>query len=134
MKWIKYPHKKPLRHGWYDTKRTVLDAHCFDVTVPNSDKTLWWNGENFSNGVGEITAVESDDILLWTPVEKSHQQDDPYITIEYVSRQVVYNPIYGDDRVCECGDTYDRHFDSYEDNAAVGCKYCECFNFKEDKK
>lgn len=42
-----------------------------------------------------------------------------------------YNPDYGDDRVCECGHAYYRHFDSYDNNAPVGCKYCSCFVFAE---
>lgn len=44
-----------------------------------------------------------------------------------------YNPNYGDNRICNCGHVYERHFDSYEDNEAVGCKYCNCFEFKEMK-
>lgn len=43
-----------------------------------------------------------------------------------------YNPKYGDDRVCECGHLYYRHFDSYENMSAVGCKYCECHTFNEN--
>ena len=43
----------------------------------------------------------------------------------------LYNPKFGDDKVCKCGHSYDRHFDSYEDMAAVGCKYCQCFDFEE---
>ena len=59
----------------------------------------------------------------------------PYIK-KRVSRIIrLYNPKYGDERVCECGHTYDRHFDGYEEpeNAAVGCKYCSCYTFKEAK-
>jgi hypothetical protein len=37
-----------------------------------------------------------------------------------------YDPEYGDNRLCECGHPYHRHFDSGEDVAAVGCKYCGC--------
>ena len=44
-----------------------------------------------------------------------------------------YNPLYGDDRVCECGHSYYRHFDTYEDMYPIGCKYCECRTFKEKK-
>lgn len=32
---------------------------------------------------------------------------------------------------CLCGHSYYRHFDSWEDMEPIGCKYCECFNFKE---
>lgn len=35
-----------------------------------------------------------------------------------------YDPSYGDQRLCLCGHTYERHFDGYEDGAPVGCKYC----------
>jgi hypothetical protein len=30
-----------------------------------------------------------------------------------------------------CTHPYFRHYDGYEDNAAVGCKYCGCFEFIE---
>ena len=42
-----------------------------------------------------------------------------------------YNPNYRDDRECECGHPYYRHFDTYEKMAPVGCKYCECMELKE---
>jgi hypothetical protein len=58
-------------------------------------------------------------------------EEAPYIVTRKVVEEIHYNPKYGNDRVCECGHTYDRHFDSYEDMAAVGCKYCECYEFKE---
>lgn len=38
---------------------------------------------------------------------------------------------FGDDKICECGHAYYRHFDTYDDMYPVGCKYCECFEFKE---
>lgn len=41
--------------------------------------------------------------------------------------QNVYDPQYGDDRLCTCGHPYARHFDSYDDNASVGCKYCPAY-------
>lgn len=39
------------------------------------------------------------------------------------------------DKICECGHTYYRHFDTYDYMKAVGCKYCgpACFMFKEQK-
>jgi hypothetical protein len=56
--------------------------------------------------------------------------NNPYIIkhIEVLS----YNPEYGDNRICECGHTYDRHFDSYEDMEPIGCKYCGCYEFVEN--
>lgn len=57
----------------------------------------------------------------------------PYLEYEYVvkMRERRYNPKYGDNRICECGHTYYRHFDSYENMDACGCKYCACDTFKE---
>jgi hypothetical protein len=57
--------------------------------------------------------------------------EKPYIEREEVVTHREYNPKYGDDRFCECGHKYYRHFDSYENMAAVGCKYCQCYEFKE---
>jgi hypothetical protein len=60
----------------------------------------------------------------------------PYLVEEktLIQRTIKYNPNYGDDRVCECGHTYYRHFDSYEDMYPCGCKYCGCREFIEQTK
>lgn len=57
--------------------------------------------------------------------------EQPYLTRTVTTTQRVYNRNYGDDRVCVCGHTYYRHFDLYEEGLAVGCKYCDCAEFKE---
>lgn len=49
----------------------------------------------------------------------------------YVGFRTKYNSKYGDDRECECGHPYYRHFDTYEEMSPVGCKYCECYTFVE---
>ena len=59
--------------------------------------------------------------------------DEPYLTEEVVRIKIRYNPAYGDDRTCECGHSYYRHFDSYENMETCGCKYCGCFEFVEAK-
>jgi hypothetical protein len=56
--------------------------------------------------------------------------DGPYLISYEVERVLSYNPEFGDDRICECGHQYHRHFDSYEDMYACGCKYCGCRDFK----
>ena len=58
--------------------------------------------------------------------------NEPYIKVEIKTFELRYNPEYGDDRICKCGHQYYRHFDSYENNSPVGCKYCECTDFEEN--
>ncbi|WP_368291307.1 hypothetical protein [Coprococcus sp. RTP21281st1_F1_RTP21281_210402] len=59
-------------------------------------------------------------------------QNSPYLEYEYKVVQRMYNPNYGDNRKCICGHSYYRHFDSYENMEACGCKYCGCSEFVED--
>lgn len=59
--------------------------------------------------------------------------EDPYLVYEYKVKIKKYNPNYGDNRMCVCGHSYVRHFDSYENMEACGCKYCGCNNFIEKK-
>ena len=42
-----------------------------------------------------------------------------------------WDPDMDENAECECGDPYYRHFDTYDDMSPVGCKYCECWTFKE---
>lgn len=56
-------------------------------------------------------------------------EQTPYI--EKIVKTRAYNPEYGDTRICKCGHHYYRHFDGYEDDAPVGCKYCQCGTFVE---
>lgn len=57
--------------------------------------------------------------------------EQPYLEVVTIKIDRKYNPKYGDDRKCKCGHPYYRHFDSYEQMEAVGCKYCECYDFEE---
>lgn len=45
--------------------------------------------------------------------------------------KAAYDPNFGNERICKCGHTYYRHFDSYDDMAPIGCKYCQCGYFEE---
>ena len=57
--------------------------------------------------------------------------NSPYL-IKVITKEVkVYNPDYGDERTCKCGHSYYRHFDSYDDWDAIGCEYCDCYEFEE---
>lgn len=61
---------------------------------------------------------------------KLHQESQlPYLLETHTTVEKVYNPLYGDDKVCVCGHTYYRHFDSYDEMSNVGCKYCSCHDF-----
>jgi len=57
--------------------------------------------------------------------------EKPYIETKIVTIKREYNPKYGDNKVCKCGHEYHRHFDSYDDMNACGCKYCYCDTFVE---
>jgi hypothetical protein len=67
---------------------------------------------------------------------KGFPNDDSNVELPYIKKEEViihrlYNPKYGDDRECECGHPYYRHFDTYDDMSNVGFKYCGCQEFKE---
>lgn len=58
--------------------------------------------------------------------------EQPYLfeTIEVQRR--VYNPDYGDEKICKCGHSYIDHFELYEERLIpTGCRKCECFVFME---
>ena len=61
---------------------------------------------------------------------QGNEHPNPAYLVE-TSEKMVYNPKYGDDRMCICGHPYYRHFDTYEDMYPVGCKYCDCYTFVE---
>jgi hypothetical protein len=65
------------------------------------------------------------------PVSESLTEESPYIRYTVIRRTGLYNSEYGDSRVCTCGHSYYRHFDTYEHMAPIGCKYCGCREFKE---
>lgn len=46
-------------------------------------------------------------------------------------QRALYDPTGDTDRPCVCGHPYYRHFDSYDDQNPIGCKYCECRVFQE---
>jgi uncharacterized protein YbcC (UPF0753/DUF2309 family) len=58
----------------------------------------------------------------------------PYIYEYKVDLTRKYNKEFGDNKECECGHPYYRHFDTYEDMEACGCKYCGCYDFTPSKK
>lgn len=41
-----------------------------------------------------------------------------------------YDSEFGDETICKCGHPYYRHFDPFDGNQHVGCKYCDCSIFQ----
>ena len=75
--------------------------------------------------IRDVFGIEHEAKLISNP-------NSPYLEYEYKVIQRMYNPNYGDNRKCICGHSYYRHFDSYENMEACGCKYCGCSEFVED--
>lgn len=79
----------------------------------------------------EIITEKVQQLIQILKLEVNNTIDQPYIETINIEVCKEYNPEFGDDRICECGHQYYRHFDSYENNDPVGCKYCGCYDFKE---
>lgn len=62
---------------------------------------------------------------------KKRSEEPAYLVEHSVIKILKYNHRYGDDRICKCGHPYYRHFDTYDEMEAVGCKYCDCYEFEE---
>jgi hypothetical protein len=78
----------------------------------------------------EVGSLEIKKIKNNTYISLSSKPTDPYIESVSLNIDKQWNPNFPQDSICECGHTYDRHFDSYEDMDAIGCKYCQCYDFK----
>lgn len=55
---------------------------------------------------------------------------DPYIKKRITKTVYLWNKDYPENELCLCGHPYYRHFDTYENMAPIGCKYCQCDKFK----
>lgn len=80
--------------------------------------------------------VEKLNRILRTPREASQQRGGQasyaaHCDAERIIMAEAYDPSFGDDRICLCGHTYYRHFDSHDGMAAGGCEYCECSEFTD---
>lgn len=82
------------------------------------------NGAKLKKKKRNMNKNNTDSIDSTENSDNSDNSEEPYI-------KNGYNPDYGDDRICICGHEYYRHFDPYEEMEPVGCKYCECYEFKE---
>lgn len=90
-------------NGWYDGGPLLAEGHLAkDAWNAAVDKCIACDGD-----AAKLTALKYS--------EPSHA--------------CIYDKTYGDDRLCECGHEYYRHFDTYDDMRHVGCKYCQCYTF-----
>jgi len=67
--------------------------------------------------------------LVTTTIEGS--EESMYLIETRTTRLKKYNPKFGDDRRCECGHPYYRHFDWGDEDSGCSCKYCGCNDFLE---
>ncbi len=81
---------------------------------------LHFSQECLSYGEREILRL-AESILKW--IDTTHPCD----------ARPLYDATMHDLR-CTCGHAYHRHFDGYDDNAPVGCKYCNCDVFIDNKE
>lgn len=100
--------------------RFLLDAGPFDMNTlakmdfSHEDRAQFAQLIGYSvSGWGELSYVSDE---VYDRAAKQAHADD-------------YDPNFGDDRICRCGHTYYRHFDTYEGMASIGCKYCLCEGF-----
>ena len=59
--------------------------------------------------------------------------EPPYLEEIIVTVVRKWNPKHDQNTLCCCGHPYERHFDSYEGMDPIGCKYCECQSFTQDR-
>ena len=130
---------KAIELGFNFTKD---DAHVFTKIFRTHHSEFFEEMDAIKNRVEHLEHELKSEVALNNALQdkinginRDQDQEDnpPYLTKKTLNLDVVslYNPKYGDDRECECGDPYYRHFDTYENMEAVGCKYCECNEFKE---
>lgn len=102
-----------------DTK--IMMQYLKEVT----NKFCEIDSEISEKGICECDVISSLKATFDTFVDEI-SKEKPYINGEY-------NPNYGDERICVCGHSYVRHFDTYEYMDPIGCKYCGCDKFVEKK-
>ena len=64
---------------------------------------------------------------LQKQLQENQDISQPYLYSLRLEKK--YNPKYKAEVPCRCGHSYDRHFDAFEEYSAVGCKFCECYEY-----
>lgn len=94
----------------------------------------------------ESQQIHDEFVRLIEQEEVAQHVDTSYVPSSEDEIAEQYDEKFGDNKPCLCGHPYYRHFDTYEQMSAVGCKYCShfppmgnhvrerfCPYFKEDK-
>ena len=135
---------------WFDREnREEKDMILISLEVLNNIKTELRNSVN-KIGMGDTyikhKVVDGQIEIIDKIIEKAHLEmkdikhntyislkseiTEPYIEGLTIGRECEWNRKYHENAECECGDPYYRHFDTYENMEAIGCKYCGCRYFK----
>jgi hypothetical protein len=126
---------------WVDKKKhqSHFKGDCFALVLEKNvdDYSLMLHGTDFHAWYPAecLELIQEGNFQLLQQKEKELKaaNEKPYIYINHVvvSTEQRYNPEYGNNRICQCGHEYYRHFDTYDNMAAIGCKYCQCRTFVE---
>lgn len=117
------------------TKISSVRNNCFHVNasvIGSGDVILdaTFSKKQFLPIYKEVIMRFEERIKEYQELMKNPEDGEEPYKIKWKAEKV-YNPQYGDNRICICGHRYASHFDSYEEMEAVGCKYCGCNNFVE---
>ena len=77
----------------------------------------------------EYHEIRDEFVRLIEQEEITQHRDMSYVPLseeDQIAEQ--YDENYGDNRTCECGHPYYRHFDTYDHMSAIGCKYCSGYS------
>jgi hypothetical protein len=85
----------------------------------------------FNNSLTEMEHEELFRELETAPLERCREIAKMLLTKIPKMGYAKYDSSFGDNRVCECGHPYYRHFDTYDQMSPIGCKYCRCYAFVE---
>lgn len=90
-------------------------------------------GECFTQGTDVLLIARAVKAAKYAYIAAATARDKRIAELEQLCSEHVpywgvpaWDKDHDQDAKCACGHPYDRHFDGYEDNAPVGCKYCEC--------
>jgi hypothetical protein len=97
-----------------------FDGRGLDVSTPEPPRDFFDPEEYHTNYL-----LDSDEIKIESGAKA------PYLVTGQLQFRIkhAWNPEYDQGAECECGHSYERHFDSYENMSPVGCKYCCCGDF-----